>query len=75
MFCLTDSRGNKSKTLAFVTVTWLVVVIKFLCAGLTLPMLGQVPVMTGGEFAAAVGAVLGIWLGREWKDKGATNAQ
>lgn len=64
---LSDSSGDKSKTLFFVTVSWLVVVFKFTFAGLTLPLLGQFPLMTGGEFAAAITAVLGIWLGREWR--------
>jgi len=64
---LSDSGGDKSKTLFFVTVSWLVVVFKFTFAGLTVPLLGEFPLMTGGEFAAAITAVLGIWLGREWR--------
>ncbi len=74
MFGLLDSRGKKSKTLAFVVVSWLVVVVKFLLAGVTVPVFGELPPMTGGEFAAAVAAVLGIWLGREWKDKEVSGA-
>ena len=63
--CSTDSRGAKSKTLAFVTVAFAAVIVRFVAAGLTLGPLGQVPPMGGGEFAAAIAAVLGIWLGRE----------
>lgn len=64
MLKLSDSRGKQSITLAFVAISWLVVVVKFALGGI-----GDVPVMSGTEFAAAVGAVLAIWLGREWTEK------
>ncbi len=66
---MVDSRGKNSKTLTFVTIAFIVVIVKFVLAGLVIPVLGTVPVMGGGEFAAAIGAVLGIWTAREWKDK------
>lgn len=69
MLMLKDSRGNPSITLTFVTVSLVVVVVKFALAGLTLPGLGEVPAMSGVDFAAAAGAVLGIWWGREKTEK------
>ncbi|MEJ1353115.1 MAG: hypothetical protein RPU13_07625 [Candidatus Sedimenticola sp. (ex Thyasira tokunagai)] len=66
---LKDSRGKKSKTLTFVTIGFAVVVLKFLFAGLELGDMGEVPPMSGIEFAAAAAAVLAIWLGREYTEK------
>lgn len=69
MLTMRDSRGHKSITLTFVTVSFVVVTAKFALAGLTLPGLGEVPAMSGVDFAAAAGAVLGIWWGREKTEK------
>ena len=66
----TDSRGRQSKTLTFVAIAFAAVVLRFLGAGLELGPLGEVPAMGGGEFAAAIAAVLGIWLGREYQARG-----
>lgn len=63
-----DSRGDKSKTLTFVSVSWAILTAKFAAAGLKTP-LGIVPDMSAGEFGAAVALILGIWLGREWQEK------
>lgn len=60
-----DSSGRESRTLFFVSASWLVVWIKFLAAGLTLPIVGVVPPMTATEFGGAVAFILAIWLGRE----------
>ncbi|MDY6979201.1 MAG: hypothetical protein SV201_04930 [Pseudomonadota bacterium] len=64
-----DSRGSPSITLTFVTTGLVVVVIKFALAGLSLPVVGEVPAMSGVDFAAAAGALLGIWWGREKTEK------
>lgn len=64
-----DSRGNESTTLFFVRVTWAVMVIKFLIAGMTLPGVGLMPDINVQDFGVAAGAILAIWVGREWKDK------
>lgn len=64
-----DSRGAKSSTLAFVSVSWGAVTAKFLSASVTLPYVGVMPPMTAGEFGAAVALILGIWLGREYTEK------
>lgn len=68
-FAMKDSRGNRSITLTFVTVSLAVVLIKFALAGLQIGPLGTVPPMSGTEFAAAAGAVLAIWWGREKTEK------
>ena len=64
-----DSRGRESTTLTFVAISWAVLVIKFLFAGLTLPVVGQIASMTATEFGMAFTAVLAVWLGREWTEK------
>ena len=65
---LKDSRGKESTTLSFVVIAFLVVVVKFLLAGLTL-FGKEIPLMTGSEFAFAFGAVLSVWQYRETKSK------
>jgi hypothetical protein len=70
-----DSRGRESKTLTMVTVSWLALLIKFSLAGLDVPFVGAFPVMSANEFGLATAAVLAIWLGREWKEKGKANAE
>lgn len=64
-----DSSGRESRTLFFVTASWLVVWVKFLSAGLTLPVVGTVPPMTATEFGSSVAFILAIWLGREFIKK------
>lgn len=64
---ITDSRGQQSRTLVFVTVSWAVLVVKFALAGLVIPVLGSVPAMTAAEFGSAMAMILAIWLGREWQ--------
>lgn len=65
----TDTRGNRSRTLPFVAVSWLVVTGKFAVAGITLGALGTMPPMSAAEYGAAVVTILGIWVAREWKQK------
>ena len=69
MLGMKDGRGKKSKTLFFVSISWLVLTLKFLFAGVTLMTLGQIPPMTASEFGMAVAMILGLWLGREYTDK------
>jgi hypothetical protein len=70
-----DARGRESKTLTFVTISWAALLIKFVFAGLTMPLIGDVPLMTASEFGQAVALVLAIWLGREWTEKSKSNAE
>lgn len=66
-----DTRGKQSRTLAFVSVSWFALTVKFIAAGITV---GDIAIaqMTATEYGLAVAAVLAIWLGREITDKGAT---
>lgn len=66
---LKDSRGRESVTLSLVAPAWLALLVKFLAAGITLPVIGLVPTMSATEFGMALSGVLAIWLGREWVDK------
>lgn len=64
-----DSRGNKSKTLPFVVTSFVAVTGKFLAAGLTLGPLGVAPEMGASAYGSAVLMIVGLWVGREWKQK------
>lgn len=66
---LKDSRGRESMTLSLVVPAWFALLVKFLAAGLTLPIFGTVPAMSATEFGLAIAGVLAIWLGREWTEK------
>jgi hypothetical protein len=69
IFSMKDSRGRESMTLTFVAASWLAVWIKYLLAGIALPVIGTVPPMTATEFGLSVAGILAIWLGREWTEK------
>lgn len=64
-----DARGNPSITLTLILLTWLVITVKFLFAGLGLPMVGEFPPMTASEYGIAISPLLAGWLGREWTEK------
>lgn len=64
-----DSRGNRSRTLPFVIVGFTAVTAKFVAAGLELPLLGQAPEMSASAYGSAVLMIVGLWVGREWKQK------
>lgn len=66
---LPSVRGKESTTLFFVTVSWSLVAVKFLVAGVDLGLFGLMPPMTALEFGGAVAFILAIWLGREWQEK------
>lgn len=65
---LCDARGKQSVTLFFVAVSWLVLIIKFLAAGLDTPF-GQIPDMNAADFGLAAVGILGAWVGREYTEK------
>ena len=69
MRLLKDTKGKRSWTLTFVAPGYLALILKFLAGGLTMPIVGIMPVMGGAEFAAAAGALLGIWVAREATEK------
>ena len=63
-----DSRARESRTLLFVAIAAIVLIYKFSVASLTIFGL-SFPAMSATEFGIAFGAVLAIWLGREWTEK------
>lgn len=65
----TDSRGNRSKTLPFVVIGFLLTTSKFAVAGLDLGPLGTAPEMSATAYGSAVLMIVGLWVGREWKQK------
>lgn len=72
MMCMKDTRGRRSKTLFFVTVTWIAMLIKFIAAGVTITVgeaVTSIAPMGATEFGTGVAMVLAVWVGREWKDK------
>lgn len=69
MFLLKDSRGKPSLTFTLIVPPYCLVLAKFAIGGLTLGSLGTFPVMSGGELAAALGAIFALWWGREKTEK------
>jgi len=65
---LCDSRGKQSVTLFFVSVSWLVLIIKFVASGMETPF-GLVPDMNAADFGLAAVGILGAWVGREYTEK------
>lgn len=65
---MNDSRGRKSKTLIFVSIAFAVTTAKFAVGGVETEFV-SFQEFGGGEYAAAIGAILGIWLGREYTEK------
>lgn len=70
-----DTRGRESITLTFCTLAAITLIAKFATAGLTLPLIGLVPLMGAGEFGLAFAAVLAPWLHREWVEKKNGNSE
>ena len=74
-----DASGRESRTLAFVGISWLALLVRFAAGGLSVawgPVRFEVAPTMMVDFGAAVAAVLAIWLGREWirSTKGKTDA-
>lgn len=65
---LCDSRGKQSVTLFFVSVSWLVLIIKFVASGFDTPF-GTIPEMNAADFGLAAVGLLGAWVGREYTEK------
>ena len=60
MLSLKDSRGRESTTLSFIGASWLAVTVMFMWKGSAADIM---------QYGTAVGAILLIWLGREWTEK------
>ena len=58
----------QSTTLKFVIVSYALVSLKYLLAGVELPMLGLMADMSANDYAMAITLILTIWLGREWRE-------
>lgn len=69
-----DSVGKPSVTLTLTLIPFTLVNIKFLLAGLVLPLLGSQPTMSVVEYATALGLIMAPFLVREGVDK-VTNSQ
>jgi len=60
MFSVKDSRGRESTTLSFVGASWFAVTVMFIWKGSAADIM---------QYGTAVGAIMLIWLGREWTEK------
>jgi len=63
-----DSKGKESTTLTFVSIAFIAVFVKFLIGGMTLPVIGLMPIIGAGEFGLAITGILAVWLNREWRE-------
>lgn len=68
-----DSQDRESRTLAFVGITWLALLVRFSLGGLSFSINTPIAIINFAipstpmtDFGASVTAVLAIWLGREW---------
>ncbi len=59
--------SRESTTLKFVIISYAIITIKYLVSGMTLPVVGLMPVTGMTEYAGSVAAILTIWLAREWR--------
>ena len=66
---LRDTKGKPSWTLTIIVPGYVALSLKFLASGLTYPIVGMLPVMSGGEYAAATMVLLGSWVAREATEK------
>ena len=64
-----DAKGRESRTLWFVTVTWLIMTARFIAGGIQVelgPLSWTVEPSLVLDYGGAVAAVLAVWIGREW---------
>lgn len=64
-----DSKGRESRTLWFVTVTWLIMTIRFIAGGIEFaigPFHWSVQPSLVLDYGGAVTAILLAWVGRDW---------
>ena len=67
-----DARGRESRTLWFVTVTWLIMSARFIAGGIEFavgPFHWTVQQSMVLDYGGAVAAILAVWVGREWARK------
>ncbi len=71
-----DTRGRESRTLFFVSVSWLMMTVRFIAGGLSFaygPIKWEIAPALVTDYGVAVSAVVAIWVGREWV-RGKTDA-
>ena len=72
-FLIKDSKGKKSVTMTAFVLGFIVVNIKLLFAGLVITGVGDMAEFSGGEYAAAIAALGGIYVlrrsGQNTKEK------
>lgn len=64
-----DSKGRESRTLWFVTITWLIMTVRFVAGGLEFtvgPVHWAVAPALVLDYGGAVAAIITVWVGREW---------
>ncbi len=64
-----DARGRESRTLFFVSVSWLMMTIRFIAGGVSFeygPIHWEIAPALVTDYGVAVAAVVAIWIGREW---------
>ena len=67
-----DSRGRESRTLWFVTVSWLVMTLRFIAGGIEFsvgPVHWAIAPSLVLDYGGAVAAIVAVWVGREWVSK------
>ncbi len=65
----TDARGRESRTLWFVTVTWLIMTARFIAGGIEFtvgPVHWSIAPSLVLDYGGAVAAIIAVWVGREW---------
>ncbi len=68
-----DSKGRESRTLWFVAITWLVMTARFVAGGIEVtigPVHWAIQSSAVIDYGAAVAAILAVWVGREWANRG-----
>lgn len=64
-----DAKGRESRTLWFVTVTWLIMTARFLAGGIDFtigPVHWGIAPSLVLDYGGAVAAIIAVWVGREW---------
>lgn len=77
-FVVKDSKGRESRTLAFVTATWLIMTLRFVAGGIEFtlgPVHWTVVPSMVLDYGGAVAAILAVWVGRAWVSDRAIRAE
>mgnify|MGYP001766201495 CR=1 FL=1 len=67
-----DACGRESRTLFFVTLTWLIMTARFVAGGIQFaigPFHWEIQPAMVLDYGGAVAAILAVWVGREWISK------